>query len=338
MEIATVNGQQLPAEYPEEIKQSMYKFIVAEQKMTEGAMEQCEAMLEIKKACGFRGNPSFKDVVTELGKDEKNARKMADIAEACRKGKFTLSKEDGPDTVSGWGEVAKMSDDQREKAVSLNILKSTTSYLSKWRNHPMWADGRLEDLPKVASEKGHKSQKSQPVTVDGFGVELLDLTPDEVLERLRALAHILPPDVVEAANDHDNPNFFACRALAMSQESVLGVLEPLTKKEQARVLASFGAVFQHNQKVFDYILKTERPKRIKAMEDRLKRKIDEADERLRKIRAGNVAIDEHGVQVMLRADFKRFLGALHPDKHPGQEEKYKVLFNDFKAYEEAYRG
>ncbi len=52
--------------------------------------------------------------------------------------------------------------------------------------------------------------------------------------------------------------------------------------------------------------------------------------------AGKIAISELGMRDMFKADYKRFLGALHPDKHPGQEEKYAALFNDFKAYADKY--
>lgn len=323
------------ANYPEAIQQSIAVFKDATVALrghlanaAEKEIERCIELAKIRQSCGFYGRPGFTTLVAdELGLDGGNAKRMADFGDIAQEKnlcKFTNFLPKGLDPLK---EVALMTEAQIEDAIEKNVLHqgATKKSLEAFRTG---------DQPK----KSRKSQKSQPVTVDGFSVELLDMTPEQVMERLKDLADILPPDVVEAASDHNNPNYFACRALAMSHDAMLKALQPLTRKEQKRLLVAFAAVFQHNQKVFDYILKTERPKRIKALEEKLNKKIQAADEKLQKLREGKVAIDEHGVQVMLRADFKRFLGALHPDKHPGQEEKYQVLFNDFKSYEDAYRG
>jgi hypothetical protein len=182
-------------------------------------------------------------------------------------------------------------------------------------------------------------KKSKPnLTIEGSSIELVDMEPAQVSEALSDLTDIIPQDILDSCEDHTDPEFFAAKSLAMGHDALVKSMDPLTKRESERVSAAVINVVQHNQKVFDYVLKKEKPKKIAALEDRLKKELAEVKELKRNLVNGKVSIDEHGLQVMLRADFRRFLGALHPDKHPGQEEKYQQLFNDFKSYEDDYRA
>ena len=259
--------------------------------------------------------------------DKSDASQMRMIGEDKKCGKFPTLL---PAAISAMKEVRLMTEEQVQAAADAGVLnaEATAKDLKAFRTGA---------TPEPKTPKTPKAPKASTV-IEGSSVELLDMSPEEVTTALYEMTDVIPDDIKASASDHNDPEFFAAKSLAMEHDAINKSMSSLGKRDQDRVAAAVVNVVQHNQKVFDYVLKKEKPKKIKALEERLKKKIAEVDELKRKLVKGQVSMNEHGLQVMLRADFKRFLGALHPDKHPGQEEKYQVLFNDFKAYEDEYRG
>jgi hypothetical protein len=319
MEIVVSNEQ-----YPTDITSHLSNIRTAVKKTKEGMDTICQEMYELRQSCTKYGRPSFSALVdSELNIAQQHAGYMADVGEKLNEFVCLL-----PAGMSARIEFLKYTPEQRIVARDEHVIHpgATEKTLAVFRK-------KLNGVTTTT-----KAKAKPKLTIEGSNVELIDMEPAQVSEALSGLTDVIPQDILDSCEDHNDPEFFAAKSLAMGHEALVKSMDPLTKRESERVSAAVINVVQHNQKVFDYVLKKEKPKKIKALEDRLKKEIAEVVALKRKLVKGTVSIDEHGLQVMLRADFRRFLGALHPDRHPGQEEKYQQLFNDFKSYEDDYRA
>jgi hypothetical protein len=169
-------------------------------------------------------------------------------------------------------------------------------------------------------------------------VSLVELTPAQFTAMIRKLTDVIPGSLRDKVNDFNDPNLFAARSLVTMHENLIKELSKLGKPQAGKIAGSFMRLLRFNQNVFDQVMKASKPVYWKKAAEKLDKQRAALEAEKVRYLEGKVSVDEVGMGKMLRTDFRRFLGALHPDKHPGNEEKYTALFNDFKSYEDNYKG
>lgn len=159
------------------------------------------------------------------------------------------------------------------------------------------------------------------LTVSTRREDATEVTADQLMAEMKRL---LPPKVVERLNSEAKLYSIVLAGLGQNRTSIKKMLDKFTQKESKAAAQLLMEVLEHQNKVFNEIVKSETPARIQQMEAELQAEREEVGKLRQEALSGKVAVPAH---MMSTKDAKIIKGVLHPDKLQSlTEEKMHTAF------------